>query len=436
MTTPNFHRVFCRVKHQMSFAPRLATMGKHEREATLNSSICMEIHREKLNHFRSPLKLHILLLSIIFSAAYSQLTLLRVSTQLFDVHLKEEQLPTTMKTIGRHGPIVMPRSIYKLNAHEEEKIKSMLQGRKLSQKCFVCITGQVERLELEDKVLHLLDPLRRAGLTPEVALVLTDLGVPRFTNHGFKGGQLYSNYYNASTFLESLGYKVLSTGPFHQSEDPQISLTYIDKMGNTTVNFLPGQRKNRAQNHYRQFESLRECGTLYDEANTNYAFAIRAREDLGFRIELWNGTSSNLTSVLRDLYRMPKTILSTDCRTYDGINDRFAWVSPAAVTDYFTTPLTAIIAKRVPKLTRNPETFLLHSYLNANLTVVLTSRLRGLLKLKISKSNTTKPANDREWKGMFCPEDKHGQRALKYLDLSKVYARRETSKTKPKKSIL
>ena len=154
---------------------------------------------QKLNHFRSPLKLHILLLSIIFSAAYSQLTLLRVSTQLFDVHLKEEQLPTTMKTIGRHGPIVMPRSIYKLNAHEEEKIKSMLQGRKLSQKCFVCITGQVERLELEDKVLHLLDPLRRAGLTPEVALVLTDLGVKPARRSGSKRCKTLSSSSRRST---------------------------------------------------------------------------------------------------------------------------------------------------------------------------------------------------------------------------------------------
>ena len=396
----------------------------------------MEIQREKLNRFRSPLKLHVLLLSIILAAAWSQLSLLRVSTQLFDVHLQMEQLPPTMKTIGRHGPILMHRSIYQWSTNQDEKIKGMLQEQKLSQKCFVRITGQVERLELEDKVLHLLDPLRRAGLTPEVALVLTDSGVPRFTNHGFKGGQIYSNYYNASSYLEHLGYKVLSSGPFHQSEDPQISHTYIDKMGNTTINFLPARRKNRAQNHYRQFESLRKCGTLYDEANTKYAFAIRAREDLGFRIELWNGTSSNLTSVLRDLYRMPKTILSTDCRTYDGINDRFAWVSPAAVTDYFTTPLAAMIAKRIPKLMRNPETFLLHSYLDANVTVVLTSRLRGLLKLKISKSNTTKPANDREWKGMFCPEDKRGQHAMNYLDLSKVYPRKATPRAKSKDSIL
>ena len=381
-----------------------------------------EIHREKIKRPRGPLKTHVIILSILFFPALGQLRLLQFSSQSFDFNFFDP--PVSQKTIGKHGPIMTTQPIYTFHRSEINVIQSMLQERNLSQRSFVCITGQVERLELEDKVLNLLDPLRRAGVIPDIALVLTESGVPRFTNDGFVGGQIYSSYNHASDYIQSQGYNVLSSAPFQQSEHPQVSQVYIDKMGDTKFNFLPADRKKRAQNHYRQYESLRQCGILYKQANTNYAFAIRAREDLGFRLEIWNGTTSNLTSVMTDLYQTPKTILSTDCRAYDGINDRFAWVSPAAAADYFITPLASMVASRVPNNTRNPETFLMHSYLNVGINVILSARLRGLIKVKISKSNTTEPSNDNEWKGMFCPEDYPGHYALTYRDPTKKYPKR------------
>jgi len=369
----------------------------------------------------------VLLVTIAFFVL-RQLSLLTLSARHLSEMEQLQELPmeakptktlVLTKTMGRDGPVISYRSEYQFSADDLEQIDGMLGRQSLSRKCFVCITGQMERLELEDKVLHLLNPLRLAGLIPEVALVLTDAGVPRFTNDGFVGGQIYPSYAHASEYLKSMGYTVLSTSAFKQSEDPPVSELYTNKMGNTSFNFLPEQKKTRAQNHYRQYESLRQCGVLYQAAQTNYSFVLRARDDLGFRLPLWNATTTNLTLVLADLYRTPRTILSTDCRTYDGINDRFAWVSPGAARDYFTTPLASMTSNLVPKETRNPETFLMHSYLNRNITVILSARLRGLLKLQILANNITKPANDREWKGMFCPEDYRGGYALTYRDPTK-----------------
>ena len=97
--------------------------------------------------------------------------------------------------------------------------------------------------------------------------------------------------------------------------------------------------------------------------------------------------------------------LGSDCRTHGGINDRFAWVSPQAALLYFQIPLATMTGQlAISKQTKNPESFLLYSYLGANITVRVTPKLRGLMKLVISSKSTTK-FNDGELEKRFCPED-------------------------------
>ena len=122
------------------------------------------------------------------------------------------------------------------------------------------------------------------------------------------GGHKYPSFHHDSTYLQSQGYIVQSLLLFNQSEDPEVSKTFIDTFQNKISSILPAEWKNCAHNHYWQYESLHHCGMLYHVARTNYAFAIRAQEDLGFQWDVWNGTTSNLTAVMTDLYQWLKTI--------------------------------------------------------------------------------------------------------------------------------
>ena len=287
--------------------------------------------------------------------------------------------------------------------------QKILEEQKLSRRCFVCITGQIQRLELKEKVLHILQPLKRAGIIPDVALVVSDDTMTRFSNDRGQEHkeQIYHNYQQASDYLAIQGFTVLTQESFKQCKNPHVPASYINKMDNKTESFTKEKQIHRSRNHYRQFESLKQCGTIYTAAaaSVKYAFVIRARDDLGFQPSAWNGTTSNLTSVLRELYRNPNTILGSDCRTHGGINDRFAWVSPQAALLYFQIPLATMTGQlAISKQTKNPESFLLYSYLGANITVRVTPKLRGLMKLVISSKSTTK-FNDGELEKRFCPED-------------------------------
>ena len=222
----------------------------------------------------------------------------------------------------------------------------ILEEQKLSQRCFVCITGQIQCLELEEKVLHILQPLQQAGIIPDVALVVSDDTITRFSNNHEQEyqEQIYHNYQQASDYLTIQGFYVLTQKAFEQSKNPHVPASYINKMDNKTESFTREKQIHLSRNHYRQFESLKQCGTIYTAASASvkYAFVIRARDDLGFQPSAWNGTTSNLTSVLQELYHYPNTILGSDCRTHSGINDRFAWVSPQAAVSYFQIPLATM----------------------------------------------------------------------------------------------
>ena len=80
-------------------------------------------------------------------------------------------------------------------------------------------------------------------------------------------------------------------------------------------------------------------------------------------------------------------------------------VLPQAALLYFQIPLATMTGQlAIPKQTKNPESFLLYSYLGANMTVCVTPKLCGLMKLVISSKATTK-FSDRELEKRFCWED-------------------------------
>ena len=117
--------------------------------------------------------------------------------------------------------------------------QKILEEQKLSRRCFVCITGQIQRLELKEKVLHILQPLKRAGIIPDVALVVSDDTMTRFSNDRGQEHeqQIYHNYQQASDYLAIQGFNVLTQESFKQCNNPHVPASYINKMVNKTESF-------------------------------------------------------------------------------------------------------------------------------------------------------------------------------------------------------
>jgi hypothetical protein len=101
------------------------------------------------------------------------------------------------------------------------------------------------------------------------------------------------------------------------------------------------------------------------------------------------------------------------------MNNHLAWGPPASVADYFLTPLSSFMANCFSRQIHNPETFLMDSYLNVNITLILTAWLGGLLKLKITKDKNRMSAIPRVYHhARNCPKGTPGKHVLTYDDPS------------------
>jgi hypothetical protein len=177
--------------------------------------------------------------------------------------------------------------------------------------------------------------------------------------------------------LKSLGFEVVTDTPYTQNQDPVIREQFAKQLSYTT--------KQRSGNNIRMLTGWVNCYNAMIQNHTKqYDFAIRIREDHGFTSAL------DIPDILEDLG--PKMVMSTDCSHHGGINDRFAIVSSDAAFGYFVGPFLDYyrmnLTQQVPKYKeiKNTETLLAHSYLSSGLTVMESSKIRGLEKLHIDAS--------------------------------------------------
>jgi hypothetical protein len=138
-------------------------------------------------------------------------------------------------------------------------------------RAFVCLTGQLGRLELKHKIKNMFEPLA-LKFAVDVALVLdnstTDI---KWTNH-MKGiheatattsspKPEYSTMGAAEALLQSHSSvaNVVSLG-YTQVADPVVSEQYLSMLNNPT-SMHSARLRRRAENHVRQFEALALCFT-------------------------------------------------------------------------------------------------------------------------------------------------------------------------------
>mmetsp|Transcript_37000 Transcript_37000/g.81045 ORF Transcript_37000/g.81045 Transcript_37000/m.81045 type:complete len:566 (-) Transcript_37000:29-1726(-) len=227
-------------------------------------------------------------------------------------------------------------------------------------KVFVCITGQLPRLELTNKINNLFQPWhQRNGVEFDVALVLTD------TNHAsvHRIEERDQEYYTVREVYDHLsaleGVTVLNDNVDVQSQNPILNPHYTQQRAQDTT-MTPPQVLERVQNHVRQFESLAQCHHHLTNRGTakpsDYDVVHRIREDSGYLRE------PDFTHVHDVVSSHPMTILSSDCQIHGGINDRGSFVSADAAYDYFVDPIVDMYVKPLPKDVRNTEQFLMVSY--------------------------------------------------------------------------
>lgn len=329
--------------------------------------------------------------------------------------------------LEKHGPKSNPYTGPTFNAPS----RTMLEGKR-TKKAFVCITGQLARLELENKINNLLLPIQQEGYHVDVALVLSG-GKSAFTNENVgKRADLrpkeripfYEELPEALDVLLRYNMTVVSPhskeyGTYFKLRDPVIHLQYLEGLyyAQKKMRTFEEQRK-RAQNHPRIYESYQRCLAFAEQSvkkatafagtdptmdsptvESYYDTYIRIREDVGFEEPL-------STRILRNLVNPPRgSITTTECRGWYGMNDRFAVVSPDIAKVYFDRPYR--IFQRHEHLgghiVVNPETYLLYAYTTAGINVFGMPELKGITRIYKTRDGKTDFYQE-DKKLSFCPE--------------------------------
>jgi hypothetical protein len=292
---------------------------------------------------------------------------------------------------------------------------------------FVCITGQIQRLELDMKMRTLLDPLVKEGYLVDVALVMTENTNDKayFANRDEKKvpSSKWSSFAAASSFLQQHGFNVVTPEPIVTTKKPPVPEVFVNAIDRKK----PSDRRKSGESAARQFETLSKChqvminaaadkqtAVLSDSnvevkshASFSYDVILRIRDDAAPVTPL---TSHALDPL--DLYENESgggMIFANEClQWWGGVNDRFAIVSPAAAESYFLGPknrffhpnatFDAAYLKRIV----NTETFLFDTYRRLNVTVVSTNKIPYILMYEYDEQGNLIVIR-REFTEVICP---------------------------------
>jgi hypothetical protein len=288
---------------------------------------------------------------------------------------------------------------------------------------FVCINGQLERLELDNKIETLLNPIREEiGGTIDIALVLT-MNKAIFTKQIVSDQRAqhqpqFTEYHEAADYLTSRGFNVVTTSPVEHAKDPTVYKEYLWRLAQTAGDkklqdpeFF-AYDKGRAQNHVRQAISGELCYRHMAATGKDYSQGIvsRWRDDVGFLKRLpvskfyeWLHNPPPVEkeydlAVVRKGQKRP-TMVTPFCRNWQGLNDRGGFVHPEGAYAYFMAPIVTFTrAQRLPSdRVCNHERFLRHTYNQEGFLFVPTKELYPV------------PMFRNDGKGVFREEEKNNQ---------------------------
>ena len=255
---------------------------------------------------------------------------------------------------------------------------------------FVCITGQLSRLEMQNKIATVLEPLRRSGLPPDIALVV-DNSISITTNDQRIEATYrpaYGSFHDVVDELRSYQYTVLTDGPYHQPEQVLVPPDYLKYLHHRS-SFDANKTKERAANNVRMMESWSQCYVEMSrdvERMASYNVVMRVREDTGFL------SAIDFDQVQQDLRDDPLALLNNGCRAwYDGhaMNDKMGITSRESARAYFELPFHNMYAEPIIDGMKNTETFFYSTYTSAGYHVTRSTHIRNVVKLVSGEDGTT-----------------------------------------------
>lgn len=305
-----------------------------------------------------------------------------------------------------------------LTPHRENQVESLSENTPVTS--FVCINGQLERLELENKLETLLNPIRQdIGGSVDIALILTDNEAiytkAYVSEQRAKHQPAFHTYQEATEYLTSRGFNVVTKGPVNHSKNPTVYREYLQRLaqlaGPKKINDpeFYAYDKRRAQNHVRQAIAGEQCYRAMMSSGRDYSKGIvaRWRDDVGFlnRLDI-----TKFHNWLKDpppvdeeydlaVYKendFRPTLVTPFCRNWQGLNDRGAFVHPQGAYKFFMAPLAAFgRAQELPSdRVCNHERFLRHIYNQEGFLFIPTKDLYPV------------PMFVNEGKGVFREEEK------------------------------
>ncbi|CAB9517021.1 expressed unknown protein [Seminavis robusta] len=284
-----------------------------------------------------------------------------------------------------------------------------------TKRAFVCVTGQFDRFELRSKIDKLMVPIQKAGYSIDVALVVSN-GTAAFTNLRSKRNSttpFYTSWDRAVNDLQKANVNVVSNdGAYEKLEDPFVPQSYVKLLEFAQNKRTYEEQEERAKNHARIFDSYRRCLEYADQETERvtgnklnpyyYDVYVRIRDDIGLR-------RNYDEKAMADAFPPPpNSLIVTPCRSWKGMNDRFAVISPDIARTYFQRPAeyffgdTRFIYDN--GAVSNPETMLLYTYTTAKIHVLGHRTLYGLCRMyKLEASGTPRFLRD-DVKQDKCPE--------------------------------
>ena len=263
-------------------------------------------------------------------------------------------------------------------------VRASVQRKTKLDSAFVCVTGQLKRLELESKIRRLLLPLLNTFKHVRVGLALSS-GKTRYTNmqsNTFSDSSSFISIGEAKAKLKRIGVKAVH---FEEPEFAHVELNsaivnQYDKVGRGIQ-----YRQSRARNHVRQYQTISTCNNILGRIDTVPDISIRIRDDAYI-------SHFDVEESLRKLHfeHTSMFIVTEDCAAWHGINDKFALVNGKESESLFVAPIKHYPAESVPQWVINPETFFMHSYMMEGLQTITSDSIEIVTSTPVWNDNCWK----------------------------------------------
>eukprot|EP00928_Gymnodinium_smaydae_P050077 TRINITY_DN3368_c0_g1_i1.p1 TRINITY_DN3368_c0_g1~~TRINITY_DN3368_c0_g1_i1.p1 ORF type:complete len:623 (-),score=55.37 TRINITY_DN3368_c0_g1_i1:152-2020(-) len=229
--------------------------------------------------------------------------------KLFEISLFDGAGPSTLQTAKFLGKAEA------LGAEIPFPRISDTRSSYLAKKLGVCITGQLQRLELQSKVDHLVLLALKSGMSVHVALVLDSHGRTEYVHEA--PGEVFGDGFRVkenplyNTFQDTVGVFPKNVGLIYDWFVPRD----IEVEGRYQLMPLHGVNgSTRVRSHARQWQLFDRCWRILEDGLFHMDHVVRVRDDL------------LLLSSFVPSGSLPQVVVPS-CQSFYGLNDKFSAVT-------------------------------------------------------------------------------------------------------------